>query len=125
MNSMNDSAKLELDHLFELYQFYLNKYIQGLAFFLAYNGALLKFAFDNFTYHKVFSIAALFVCLLSSFLIIFSFFQERDFSEDFKRLAKETNTNPISTHTFKVIWLMISIFVTGVFIGWMYIFIWL
>lgn len=53
-NSMDEPSKFELVQRVRLYQFYIDCYIKGIAFFLAITAALLKFAMDDKSNRTVF-----------------------------------------------------------------------
>lgn len=92
---VNEAAKVELEHRVALYQFYLNSYIRGIAFFLAINAVLFKFAIDDQLHRRMFSILALLCGLAILIPLVFSIRHVREMGSDFKRLAEATRTKPI------------------------------
>ena len=62
--SLHDPAGQELDHQVQLYQFHVGSYIRGIAFFLAINAVLMKFALDDKSQRLLYSVVAM-LCALS------------------------------------------------------------
>ncbi|MDZ4287355.1 MAG: hypothetical protein U0984_05325 [Prosthecobacter sp.] len=120
-NIMDESSKFELEQRVRLYQFYVDCYIKGIAFFLAITAALLKFAMDSKPYRTVFAVAAI-ICTLSILIpLIFGMVDERKMARDFRRLAEATKTTPTSTAPLRMLAIATAYFWLIVFGGWIYI----
>jgi hypothetical protein len=122
---MKESDKIELEHRVNLYQFYIDQYTKGIAFFLAITGALLKFAIDSKNYRTIFSAIGILCSLAVLIPLLFGFNHESSMSKDFGRLAQNTGTKKISTTPLKMLAIATAIFWIIVFLGWLYLMIFL
>jgi hypothetical protein len=122
---MDESAKLELEHRVRLYQFYIDCYIKGMAFFLGITAALLKFAVDSIPYRNIFAVAAIGCTLTILIPLIFGMVDERRIARDFKRLAELTKTAPISTAPLLMLSVAVATFWVIILGGWIYVIRWM
>src|SRR5688572_8270838 len=118
---MDESAKTELEHHVRLYQFHVDCYIKGIAFFLAITAALLKIAVDSQTFRVPFAIGALLCTVAISLPIVFGFTHEKRLVEEFQRLAVATKTRPLSTAPLRMLARTAAFFWFIVAGGWIYI----
>jgi hypothetical protein len=122
---MDESDKFELEQRLRLYQFYIDCYIKGIAFFLAITAALLKFAVDAKSYRTVFAVAAIMCTVAVLIPLVFGLIDERKIARDFRRLAETTQTKPISTAPLLMLSIATAYFWLIVFGGWIYILCWM
>jgi hypothetical protein len=94
--SADEAARLELAHHVELYKFHASAYIQGIAFFLAINAALFKFAIDDRTNRGLYSEVALLCGIAIVIPLAFSYWHIGRMRRDFDRLANATSTSALS-----------------------------
>ena len=122
---MDESSKFELEQRVRLYQFYIDCYTKGIAFFLSIMTALLKFAVDSKLYRPVFARAAIISTLAILIPLLFSIAQQRKIAQDFRRLAKATKTTPISAAPLLMLSIVTACFWLIVLGGWIYILCWM
>lgn len=110
-----------------LYQFYIDCYIKGIAFFLGITAALLKFALDSDSagHRTIFALAAITCTVAILIPLVFGIVDESRMAADFRRLAEATKTRPISTVPLRVLSITTGCFWIIVFSGWIYIFGWM
>lgn len=120
-SQISESAKLEYERQVELYQFHVGAYIRGIAFFLAINALLLKFAIDDLVNRTMFAIFALSCGLAILIPLVFSFCHVRNIRKDFQRLAVLTKTQPISVAPFVMLSSVTLAFWIIIFGAWGYL----
>ena len=118
---MDESAKLELEHRVRLYQFYLDCYIKGIAFFLGITAALLKFAVESSLSRATFSLAGVLCSLVILIPLVFAYTHEKALSAEFLRLAEATRTRPISTSPLRMLTRATTLFWVIIAGGWCYL----
>jgi hypothetical protein len=94
---MHASAEVELQHRVELYKFLLNLYVKAILFCLAIAAFTVKIALDDGLHRRPFAVLGMGATLAMSVPIVSGLIQEREWRRHFKRLAKATDTEPIST----------------------------
>jgi hypothetical protein len=122
---MNESAKFELEKRISLYQFYLDLYTKGIAFFLTITGALRKFAFDSQSNRNIFVGSGLLATIVFLIPLAFGLFHARTMQKDFNRLGDATGTVPFSVSPLQMLVSCVAVFWILVFGGWVYIIAWL
>jgi dihydrodipicolinate synthase/N-acetylneuraminate lyase len=122
---MDEAAKLELEHRAKLYQFYVDCYIKGIAFFLGITAALLKFAIDSADHRATFSVAGILCSLVVLIPLRYAFAHQKTMAADFQRLAKATQTKPISVEPLHMLVRATTGFWIIIALAWVYIPVWL
>jgi hypothetical protein len=118
----DEAARLELDHRITLYQFHVGSYIRGIAFFLAINAVLFKFALDDKVQRTLYSIIALLCCLAVLVPLVFGALHIRVMNDDFKRLAEATGTKAILVSPFTMLTIATAAFWLIIFGSWVFMF---
>ena len=121
--NLNDPARQELDHQVQLYQFHVGSYIRGIAFFLAINAVLMKFALDDKSQRLLYSVVAMLCALAILIPLRFGFRHGAKLAADFERLAKATGTQPVDTSPLAMLVRATFWFWLIIFSVWVYIFI--
>ena len=118
---MDGNVKFQIEHDTDLYKFYITNYLKVIAFYIAINGALLKFAVDSAQYRSVFCLAALLYSLVLGPVVVFGIFQNRSFQSRFKKYSASSEIDSISTAPGYLLGTIASFFWTATVIGWLYI----
>lgn len=115
---IDESAKLELDHRVALYQFHASAYIRGIAFFLAINAVLIKFAIDDTTNRGLYSEVALLCSIAIVIPLAFSYWHIGEMKREFKRLAVATRTIALSVAPLAMLSFATTVFWLVILVTW-------
>ena len=115
-----EAAKLDLQNHVTLYQFYVGAYIKGIAFFLAINAVLFKFALDDKPDRLLFSLVALGAGLAILMPLFFGRSHALGLADLFQKLSRRTETEVIDVSPLKMLVRTTAIFWSLIFVLWLY-----
>jgi len=118
---MDNNTKFQIEQDTDLYKFYITSYLKAIAFYIAINGVLLKFAVDSTQYRSVFCLAALLYSLVLGPVIVFGMFQNRSFRSRFKKYSASSGIESVSTAPGYLFGTISSFFWIATVVGWIYI----
>ena len=114
------AAKLDLENQVALYQFHVGSYTKGIAFFLAINAVLFKFALDDESRRLLYSIVAILCGAAILIPLGYGLLHSRRMKVRFDRLAELTRTDPIDVTPLQMLVQATAAFWVIILGTWMY-----
>lgn len=113
-----EQAENELAHRVDLYKFYMDCYVKGIAFYLGITAFLIKFAIDTPQHRIVFYVGGVACALAILVPLLYSIRHREEMQSDFQRLAALTKTKEISTAPLHMLNSAVLAFWLIIVIGW-------